>query len=75
MASIPFSDLLSLSVEERIQLVEDLWDSIATDAASEPPIPDAALDEYERRLAEHDADPGSALMWDEVEARIRKRIG
>jgi putative addiction module component (TIGR02574 family) len=75
MSSIPLSDLLSLSVEERIQLVEDLWDSIAADTAAAPPIPEAALDEYERRLAEHDADPGSALSWDEVEARIRKRIG
>ena len=38
-------------------------------------IPPAVLDKCDRRLAEHDADPSSALTWDEVEARIRTRIG
>lgn len=36
MSSIPIEELLKLSVAERIQLVEDLWDSIAADPEALP---------------------------------------
>lgn len=66
-----FDALRHLSVAERLQLVADLWDTIAEDAPEEalPLTPELAA-ELERRLAEHDADPGSALSWDEVRARL-----
>jgi len=38
----------SLSTAEKILLVEDLWDSIAADAAPLP-VPQSHLDELERR--------------------------
>lgn len=66
--------LRRLSVAERLQLVEDLWDSVAEDAPDEaiPMTPELAA-ELDRRLAEHEADPGSALPWEEVRARILGR--
>lgn len=73
MSTISVSDLLHLSVAERIQLVEDLWDSIAT----EPEVMEltqAQKEELDRRLAEHKADPGSAIPWEEVRARLRQRF-
>lgn len=62
-----------LPVSERIQLVEDIWDSIAQDAAE----PDVNLSaehraELRRRLAEHRADPASAVPWEEVRAKLFK---
>jgi putative addiction module component (TIGR02574 family) len=49
-----------LSVAERLQLVEDIWDSIARDTEAVP-VAEADLREAERRLAEHRSDPGSAI--------------
>ncbi|HEY2068017.1 MAG TPA: addiction module protein [Rhizomicrobium sp.] len=65
-------ELFKLSVEERIQLVSDLWDSIAADAANLR-IAKELQDELERRVAEHEADPSSALDGDEVLRDLQAR--
>jgi len=58
--AILVSDLLSLSMTERLQLVEDLWDSIAAEA-TEIPLTEEQRQEIDLRLAEHDWYPGSAV--------------
>lgn len=70
MNSVP-SDFKQLPVSERIQLVEDIWDSIAAEAA---PFQLSADDreELQRRMSEHAADPTSSLPWDEVRASLLK---
>jgi putative addiction module component (TIGR02574 family) len=69
-----FDRLRRLSVPERLQLVEDLWDSIAQDAPDEAlPVTDELAAELDRRLAEHEADPASALPWEAVRERILRR--
>ena len=75
MANISLAELLKLSVPERIQLAEDLWDSIAAEPEALPPLTDAQRAEIERRLAEHDRDPTSAIPWEEVRARLHQRFG
>jgi putative addiction module component (TIGR02574 family) len=74
MSTIPFSELLKLSEAERIQLAQDLWDSIPPDSALLG-LDEEQRREFDRRLAEHDADPGSAVPWDEARARLRRRFG
>ena len=61
----PAIDYKTLSVPERIQLVEDIWDSIAEDAAALP-LGEADIAELHKRSAEHNADPGSAIPADDV---------
>lgn len=74
MANLSLAELLKLSVSERIQLAEDLWDSIAAEPEALP-LTDAQRAEIERRLAEHDRDPTSAIPWEEVRARLHQRLG
>lgn len=74
MANLPLDELLKLSVSERIQLAEDLWDSIAAEPDALP-LTDAQRAEIERRLAEHDRDPESTIPWEEVRARLHQRFG
>ncbi|HEX9463585.1 MAG TPA: addiction module protein [Alphaproteobacteria bacterium] len=69
------AQLLRLTPAERIQLAEDLWDSVAAQPDSLPPLSDAQRVEIERRLAEHARDPGTATSWDEIRARLWSRLG
>ena len=74
MAKVQIEELLKLSVAERIQLVEDLWDSIAADPENVP-LSESQLKELRRRLAEHRANPDSAVPWEEVRRRLYERYG
>lgn len=59
-----------LSLEERLALVEELWDSIA--AAT--PLTDAQRAELDRRLADHEAHPDDVVSWEEVKSSIADRL-
>jgi putative addiction module component (TIGR02574 family) len=64
------AELKSLSIPERIQLVEDLWDSIATDQGALPDRPEV-VEEVRRRRARFDGNPASALSWGHLKEKIR----
>lgn len=68
MATNP--EYLHLSVSERIQLVEDIWDSISADAANAFPLTKRQRDELDRRMAEHIANPSDAIPWEVVRAKL-----
>ena len=67
------SNLRDLPIDERIQLVEDLWDSIAADQKALPLTRDQA-EELDRRLAAFDLDGDSGRAAGDVIAEIRKRL-
>jgi putative addiction module component (TIGR02574 family) len=69
MARMTVSDLLHLSVAERIQLAEDLWDSVAAHP-EQVETSEEQLAELEQRLAELDENPEAGESWDVVKARI-----
>lgn len=64
------TEYLKLSVSERIQLVEDIWDSIVAEASETIELSKAQKDELNRRVAEHRADPSTAVPWEQVRARL-----
>ena len=69
-ASTVLPEYLKLSLSERIQLVEDIWDSIATEAMGEVGLSQAQRLELQRRWAEHQADPSTAVSWEQVRAKL-----
>ena len=74
--SIDLTELRKLSVAERIQLAEDLWDSIALQPADVPGLTDAQRQELRRRLGEHENDPSAAVPWEQVRAEMMSpRLG
>jgi len=76
--SEPAFDFRHLSLAERLQLVEDIWDSIAEEAGRRPdalPLSDAQRAEVRRRRAEHQRDPGAAVPWDQVREELFGRGG
>lgn len=64
-----------LSVDDRLQLVQDIWDSIAQSQAVMP-LTTAQQTELEMRLRDHVANPDDVVDWDEIKsaalARVRK---
>lgn len=62
-------EILRLPLDERLRLVEDVWDSIAATPEAVP-MPEWHKVELERRLA--NPDPGPGLSWDEVRAKLRQ---
>jgi putative addiction module component (TIGR02574 family) len=56
-----------LGADERLDLVEEIWDSIAADSKAIP-LTDAQRAELERRFRDDKAHPGDRTSWDEVKA-------
>lgn len=74
----PAFDYLSLSIEERLQLVGDIWDSIADAANASPdllPLTAAQMAELDRRIAHADAHPEELIPMEDVLARVRAKVG
>jgi putative addiction module component (TIGR02574 family) len=62
-----------MSADERLQLVHEIWDSLA-DEAEAAPLTEAQRQEVDRRWAEHQANPQAAIPWEQVEAEILDRL-
>jgi putative addiction module component (TIGR02574 family) len=58
-----------LPLAERIELVEDVWDSIAAEA-EELPVPESHREELARRREAHRGQPGRTRSWEEVRRRL-----
>jgi len=65
------TEILALPVEERVKLVDAIWDSISS-IPEALPLTEWQRDELDRRLAEFEADPEAGSTLEEVFARIRR---
>ncbi len=70
--AIPRFDFSHLSPAERLQLVEELWDSLTP---AEIPLTPAQAQELGRREALHRSDPTRGKPWREVLDEIEHRRG
>jgi putative addiction module component (TIGR02574 family) len=67
------AEAMRLPREERLQLGEDLWNSVIDDEQWSP-TPDH-LAEARRRLEEHRRDPSTAVPAERILARLQSRFG
>jgi putative addiction module component (TIGR02574 family) len=72
-ASIKSLGIDRLPVEERLILVEEIWDSIAVDSAAVP-LTDAQRRELQKRIEEDDANPDDVTPWEQVKTSIPSRL-
>ena len=63
---------LSLNVEDRRQLIEELWDSLAVTPEAIP-VTDAQRKELARRRRAHARNPSAAKSWEQVRAKLERR--
>ena len=63
----PAIDLQSLTPQERLELLEELWDSLTDD---DLPLTRAQREELDRRLDDLDRDGPRGIPWEEVLRRL-----
>jgi putative addiction module component (TIGR02574 family) len=74
MSTIDHATILSLSVEERLQLISELWDSLSANEPQALEPTQAQISEARRRLARYKADPSTAIPWEEFEEELKARF-
>jgi putative addiction module component (TIGR02574 family) len=72
MVKIDMEAIMSLSVPERVRLAQDIWDTLQP-TAEQLPLTEEQRRILDQRLEEHSRDPGSAVPWEELKARLESR--
>lgn len=72
MNEFALSSVLELPVEERIRIVEAIWDSVAEEP-DEISLPEWQVQELDTRFAAYQRDPSAGLTWTEVKQSILSR--
>lgn len=72
MSPRALQQILRLPVNERIELVQAIWDSVVADSASVP-VTGAQRRELDSRLADLKARPSAARPWSAVRASLLKK--
>ncbi len=74
MASVSLHNLGldQLSIEERLEIAEAIWDSVVRDVEASP-LPEWQRAELERRMADSVANPDAVRPWADVEAEVLAR--
>ena len=65
------SEIKRWSVEDRLDLIEEVWTSIDQEQFV-PPLTDELRTLLEQRLADAKANPDDVLTWEEVKAELRR---
>jgi putative addiction module component (TIGR02574 family) len=65
------AEILELPLEDRLLLVEAIWDSISI-LPEAIPLTSWQREELDRRLTEYEANPDSGITMEEVFSRIRR---
>ena len=68
----PALNIDDLSIDERLQLLEQLWESLR-ETSGAVPLTDAQREELDRRLDDLERSGPEGIPWEEVQRQIRKR--
>jgi len=61
----------SLSVGEKIELLDLLWESLEAEI---PPLTQAQREELDYRIARHEQNPTDVIPWKRVKAGLLKKL-
>ncbi|MEQ9367758.1 MAG: addiction module protein [Coleofasciculus chthonoplastes F3-SA18-01] len=64
------NEIVSLSIEERIRLVQAIWDSIAAEQAY-PDLTQTQKRELDHRIDDYEINPDNVMTWEEIKGSIQ----
>lgn len=64
------NEIATLSIEDRIRLVQAIWDSIAAEQAY-PDLTEQQKLELDHRIDDYEMNPDNVLTWEEIKASIK----
>jgi len=70
MLNITPDEINRLSPQERLTLIEQLWDSLDD---ADVPVSPVQRAELERRLGSFEKDRGAAVTWDQLKVELARR--
>lgn len=71
----PDFDFRHLSAAARVQLAQDLWESLTPEEVdAELPLTPEQMAELDRRLADLDAHPEAGVPWEQVRAELEAEL-
>ncbi|UBF23636.1 addiction module protein [Kovacikia minuta CCNUW1] len=66
------NQIIALSIQDRIRLVQAILDSIAAEQ-DYLDLTDSQKQELDRRIDDYEANPDDVLTWEEVKASVKAR--
>ena len=63
-------EVIALSIEDRIRIVQAIWDSIAAEQVY-PDLTTVEKRELDHRIADSEDNPHDVLTWEEIKASIK----
>jgi putative addiction module component (TIGR02574 family) len=72
MSAAVLDEILKMSVEDRIRLVEEIWETVSSDPGALP-VTDAQKQELDRRLDDLDRNPESGRTWEEFRSELERK--
>jgi putative addiction module component (TIGR02574 family) len=72
MPKVSVSDVLEMTIDERILFVEDVWDTIA-EIPDAVPLTEAQRKELDSRLESYHQNQNLGSPWEAVKARVQGR--
>lgn len=64
------NEIAALSIEDRIRLVQAIWDGIAAEQAY-PDLTDTQKRELDDRIDDYEMNPDNILTWGKIKASIK----
>ncbi|WP_204102854.1 MULTISPECIES: addiction module protein [Spirulina sp. CCY15215] len=66
------NEIASLSIEERIDLVQAIWDGIAAEQIYLD-LTETQKQELDRRIEDSEANPENVMTWEEIKGYIKEQ--
>ena len=73
MKDYSLSEIMNLKADEKIEIIEEIWDSIGASNESLP-LTDTQKKVLEQRLEEFQKNSSEGDSWEEVKARIKSKL-
>lgn len=62
----------SLPLEQRVELIDALWETVAAEGY-EPPLSQQQAEELDRRLAAHRRNPDDVIPWESIKEELGEK--